>query len=367
MRLGLFAVIVGLLIGPFGADAKTRIKDIAVVQGVRTNQLIGYGLVVGLNGTGDSLRNAPFTTQSVQSMLDRMGVNVRSGGARTRNIAAVVVTAELPPYIGKGSRLDVTVSSIGDATSLAGGSLVLTPLNGADQAVYAVAQGPIAVAGFQGSGRSETLTQGVPTAGRIANGGIVEREVPGQLEDRSALTFELRNPDFTTAVRIADAINVYSKTRYGVHIAREMDLRAISVVRPRGVTAARLVAEIGELQADPDSAARVVIDERSGTVVIGSEVQVSTVAVAYGNLTVRVTDAPRVSQPQPFSRGETVTISDTAVSAREDGGPVAIVRGARLEQLVTGLNRMGLKPSGIIAVLQAIKTAGALHAELVVQ
>jgi flagellar P-ring protein FlgI len=367
MRRVIAAIVCIAALLSIPAGAKTRIKDIVAVQGVRPNQLIGYGLIVGLNGTGDSLRNAPFTSQAVQSMLDRMGVNVRTGGARTRNVAAVVVTAELPAFTGKGSRIDVTVSSLGDATSLAGGSLVLTPLSGADQNIYAVAQGPVAVTGFQSSGKSETVTQGVPTAGRIANGAIVERELSGHFEDQPALTLELRNPDFSTAVRVADAINAFSEQRYGARLARELDVRMISVVRPRGVTAARFVAQIGELHAEPDAPARVVIDERTGTIVMGREVQIATVAVAHGSLTVRVTETPRVSQPAPFASGETVVVQDTAIATNQTGGPVALVRGATLDQLVTGLNRMGLKPNGIIAILQAIKTAGALQAELVVQ
>jgi flagellar P-ring protein precursor FlgI len=206
-------IAAALLLLGVPAAAQTRIKDITSVQGVRANQLVGYGLVIGLNGTGDSLRNSPFTEQSIQSMLDRMGINVRNARARTRNVAAVIVTAELPPFMGSGSRIDVTVSSMGDATSLAGGSLVLTPLMGADNQIYAVAQGPIAVTGFSSGGKSETLTQGVPTTGRIANGALVERESPGQFSDEKVFVLELRNPDFNTAVSVTDAINAYSVTR----------------------------------------------------------------------------------------------------------------------------------------------------------
>lgn len=349
------------------AAAASRIKDIVSVQGVRSNQLVGYGLVIGLNGTGDSLRNAPFTEQSLQAMLDRMGVNARSARARTRNVAAVIVTAELPPFAGKGSRIDVTVSSLGDATSLAGGSLVLTPLTGADEQIYAVAQGPVAVSGFAAAGKAETLTQGVPTTGRVANGALVERAAPGNFADAGMLVLELRSPDFSTAVRIADTINDYTGHKYGMRAAREEDLRTVKLLKPRNITAARFIAEIGDLLTETDAPARVVIDERTGTIVIGRDVQISTVAVAHGNLTVRVTETEKVSQPAPFSRGETVVTPESMVTAEQEGGNIAVVGGTNLQALVSGLNKIGLKPPGIIAILQAIKTAGALQAELVVQ
>jgi flagellar P-ring protein precursor FlgI len=365
MRLLLLALAVCLVSQPARADI--RIKDIVSIQGVRANQLVGYGLVIGLNGTGDSLRNSPFTEQSLQSMLDRMGINVRNAKARTRNVAAVIVTAELPAFIGKGSRVDVTVSSLGDASSLAGGSLVLTPLMAADNQIYAVAQGPLAVSGFSSQGKAESVTQGVPTTGRIPNGGLIEREGPGRFADEKYLVLELRNPDFNTAVKVADAINAYSQQRYGVKVAREDDLRTITLQRPFYVGATRFMAELGELPVRPDMPARVVIDERTGTIVIGKDVKISTVAVAHGNLTVRVTEAPKVSQPLPFARGETVVTPDTSVDVDQPGANLAIVRGTNLNTLVAGLNRIGLKPNGIIAILQAIKSAGALQADLVVQ
>jgi flagellar P-ring protein FlgI len=349
------------------AGAQTRIKDIVSVQGVRANQLIGYGLVIGLNGTGDTLRNSPFTEQSLQSMLDRMGINVRNAKARTRNIAAVIVTAELPSPIGRGSRIDVTVSSLGDATSLAGGSLVLTPLSAADSQIYAVAQGPIAVAGFATGGKAETVTQGVPTTGRISNGALVEREGEHRFGEEKVFVLELRNPDFNTAVGVADAINAFTQQRYGIKAAREDDLRTVTVQRPFFIGAARFMADIGALEVRADAPARVVIDERTGTIVIGKDVQISTVAVAHGSLTVRVTELPKASQPLPFSRGETVVVPETHVMADEKSGNLAIVRGTNLQTLVSGLNKIGLKPTGIIAILQAIKAAGALQADLVVQ
>ncbi len=350
-----------------GSSSGVRIKDITAVQGVRANQLIGYGLVVGLNGTGDSLRNSPFTEQSLQSMLDQMGVNIRNANARTRNIAAVLVTADLPPFAGAGSRIDVTVSSLGDATSLSGGSLVMTPLSGADTAIYAVAQGAVQVSGFGVSGRAESVSQNVPTTGRIPNGALVEREVAGMLDEEGTLVLELRNPDFSTAVRIADAINAFSTERYGRQVAREQDLRSVVLQRPVDVGAARFLAEVGELYTEADGPARVVIDERTGTVVIGSDVQIHTVAVSHGSLTVRITEGAQVSQPEPFSEGETVVVPESFVTVNQEGANLAIMGGTNLETLVRGLNMMGLKPTGIIAIIQAIKTSGALQAELVVQ
>jgi flagellar P-ring protein precursor FlgI len=349
------------------AHAQSRIKDIASLQGVRDNQLVGYGLVVGLNGTGDSLRNSVFTDQSLQSMLDRMGVSVSNGTMRTRNVAAVIVTADVPAFAGRGSRLDVTVSSLGDASSLMGGTLVITPLAGVDGVTYAVAQGQVAVTGFQTVGQAETVTQGVPTAARIANGAIIERELPGRFADLGPMVLELRNPDFKTAVEMVDAVNDYTMRRYGVRSATERDFRSIVLARPAKVSPTRFMAEIGDLTVVPDVPARVVVDARSGTVVIGQDVQISTVAVTHGNLTVRVTETPTVSQPAPFSKGQTTVTPQTRIGVDQDGGPIAVVSGTTLKSLVRGLNQMGLKPTGIIAILQAIKTAGALQADLVVQ
>ena len=359
-----------LLLLPASAAAETggvRVKDITTVAGVRANHLFGYGLVIGLNGTGDGLRNSPFTQQSVQSMLERLGINVRNSQLRSRNIAAVMVTAELPAFVGKGSRIDVSVASLGDATSLAGGTLLMTPLRGGDETIYAVAQGAIAVSGFQAGGRAETVTQGTPTVGRVANGALIEREAPGSFGDGGPTALELRNPDYRTAVELVDAINAFSRKRFGVAVARETDLRSIRLEPPSSISKARFLAEIGDLVVTPDAPARVVIDERTGTIIIGKDVNISTVAVSHGSLNIRVTETPRVSQPAPFSEGRTAVTSDTQVEVSEAGGAVGVLRGARLQDLVAGLNRMGLKPAGIIAVLQAIKTAGALQAELVVQ
>lgn len=359
-------VLAALLIA-LPASAATRLKDITSVQGVRDNQLVGYGLVIGLAATGDSLRNAPFTEQSARSMLQRMGVGVPAGSMRSRNIAAVVVTATLPPFIGRGARIDVTVSSLGDASSLAGGTLVMTPLLAADGKPYAVAQGPVTVTGFQAAGSAETVTQGVPTSGRVPNGALIERELSGDFNSANDLKLQIRNPDFRTATNIADVVNAYATKHYGAAVAEALDLRTVALKRPPAVTATRMMAEIGELLVNADMPARIVIDERTGTIVIGESVKVSPVAVTHGNLTVRVTETPTVSQPNPPSNGQTVVEPSTSIQAKQEGGPFALLSGTSMEKLVSGLNQMGLKPPGIIAILQAIKSAGALQAELVVQ
>lgn len=349
------------------ALANTRIKDIVTLQGVRDNQLIGYGLVIGLQGTGDLLRNSPFTEQALQSMLERMGINVRNSTLRTRNTAAVMVTADIPAFTGTGTRIDVSVSSLGDAQSLKGGTLLITPLMGGDGENYAVAQGPIAVSGFTVAGQAESLTQGVPTAGRIPNGALIERPLPGRFNDIGVLVLELRNPDFNTATRIADAINRYTRQHFKAPTAQVRDQRSVVVQRPAKVNTARFMAAIGNLMITPDTSAKVVVDQRTGTVVIGRDVTISTVALTHGNLTVRVTELPQTSQPAPFSDGETVIEPRTMVSADEQNGHLSIVSGTSLQSLVRGLNQIGLKPTDIISILQTIKTAGALQADLIVQ
>ncbi|WP_310622148.1 flagellar basal body P-ring protein FlgI [Flexibacterium corallicola] len=361
-------ILVAVLSG--SASALVRIKDIAELRGVRDNQLVGYGLVVGLDGTGDTMRNSPFTEQSLQSMLERMGVNVRDSKLRAQNVAAVVVTAELPPFAGNGSRIDVSVGSLGDATSLKGGTLLVTPLLGADGNVYSVAQGSISVSGFTVDGEAASITQGVPTAGVIANGGLVEKTLPERFSRMRNLTFELKNADFKTAIRVTDAINAFTLNRYGKKLAVEKDYRSIEVQRPLGLSAVRFISEIEGLMVQPDTPARVVIDEKSGTVVIGQNVRISTVAVTHGNLTVQIAETPVVSQPSPFTRGgnaETVVVPRTNIEVFEDDGQLQIVEGTDLRTLVRGLNRIGLKPSGIISILQSIKRAGALQATLVVK
>ena len=365
----MFRILLAALLALIAAEAfgAARIKDITSIRGVRENQLIGYGLVIGLAGSGDTLRNSPFTEQSLQSMLNHLGVNVRDAALRTRNVAAVMVTAELPPFIGRGSRIDVTVSSLGDAKSLMGGTLLMTQLQGADAQVYAVAQGGISVSGFAAEGQAESVTQGVATTGRIPNGAIVEQVLPGNFESAEPIVLELRNPDFGTVVAIASVINQYTSAQYGIQAAREENSRQLTLFKPAAISAARFVAEIGELRVTPDSPARVVIDERTGTVVIGANVQISPVAVTHGTLTVRISETPIVSQPEPLSEGQTVVVPRTGVDVEQAEGSLAIVQGADLQMLVRGLNQIGLKPTGIMAILQAIKSAGALQADLVLQ
>jgi flagellar P-ring protein precursor FlgI len=351
-----------------GAVATTRIKDISTIQGVRDNQLLGYGLVIGLQGSGDSMRNAPFTEQALQSMLDRLGVNVTGTSLRVRNVAGVMVTANMPPFASAGSRIDVSISSIGDATSLKGGTLLMTPLNGPDGLVYAVAQGPVAASGVSAGGVAASLTQGVPTEGLISNGALIEREVAGSLDDSGPLVIQLYNPDFKTATLISDVINDFALKRYGGPVARERDLRSVVLDKPPGISATRFIAELGELLVRPDAPARVVINERTGTVVIGQDVQISTVAMTHGTITVQVSESPLASQPGPLSKGgKTVVLPRTSVSAYEPDAHIAVIGGASLQTLVGGLNKIGLKPTDITAILQAIKTAGALQAELIIQ
>lgn len=356
-------------IGGF-ADARgpvSRIKDVADLQSARENQLVGYGLVIGLQGSGDSLRNSPFTEQSIRAMLENLGIASEGGRARARNVAAVIVTANLPPFVRSGSRIDVSVSSMGDAVSLAGGTLIMTPLKAADGDIYAVAQGPVFVSGFDAQGEAEKLTQGVPTAGRVPNGAIVERQVEALLGEQSVLTLQLRNADFSTAVRITDTVNEYARQRFGKRVANEQDSRTIVLRKPDGISTARFFAEIENLPITTDMPARVVVDERTGTIVIGQDVRISRVAISHGALTVRITEMPTVVQPEPFSRGVTAVEPSTTISVDQPDAKVAMLDGPNLETLVQGLNRLGVKPSGIIAILQGIKSAGALQADLVLQ
>jgi flagellar P-ring protein precursor FlgI len=347
--------------GPAGAAS--RIKDLANVEGVRQNQLIGYGLVVGLNGTGDTLNNIPFTKQSLQAMLERLGVNIRGQALRTGNVAAVMVTANLPAFGTQGTRVDVTVSALGDSKSLQGGTLLVTPLLGADGNVYAVAQGSLAVAGFQAEGEAAKIVRGVPTVGRISNGAIIEREIDFALNRLPQLRLALRNADFTTAKRIAAAINDF----IGGAIAEPLDPSTVQITVPKKYpgNVVALLTEIEQLQIEPDLAGKIVIDERSGIIVMGRDVRVSTVAVAQGNLTVTVTETPQVSQPAPFSRGRTRVVPRTQVGVSEDGKKLAVVQdGMSLQQLVDGLNALGIGPRDMIAILQAIKAAGAIQADI---
>ena len=352
---------------PANSGPLSRIKDIAVLQSARDNQLVGYGLVIGLQGSGDSLRNSPYTEQSIRAMLENLGIAMEGGRARAKNVAAVIVTANLPAFVESGARIDVSVSSLGDASSLNGGTLVMTPMKAADGQIYAVAQGSVFVTGFSAKGQAETLTQGVPTSGRIPNGAIVERQVASSFEDLGTMTLQLRNADFSTAVMITDVINAYAHDRFGKKVASEQDARTVILHKPQGISAARFVAELENLIIESDTPARVVVDERTGTIVIGQDVRISKVAISHGTLTVRITEMPKIVQPEPFSKGETAVEPYTEIQADQPDARVAVIDGPDLETLVSGLNRLGVKPDGIIAILQGIKSAGALQAELVLQ
>ena len=349
------------------SQSNARVKDIASLQAGRENQLIGYGLVVGLQGSGDSMRSSPFTEQSMRAMLQNLGISMQGNQSGSKNVAAVMVTANLPPFASPGSRLDVNVSSLGDASSLRGGTLIMTSMSGADGQIYAVAQGSVIVSGFNAEGQAAQLTQGVTTAGRVPSGAIIERELPSQFKDSVNLVLQLRNPDFSTSTRIADAINGYARTAFGEPIAEARDSQVVFIQKPRSADLTRLMASIENLAVETDTPAKVVINERTGTIVIGADVRISQVAVSYGTLTVQVTETPQVIQPEPFSRGQTAVQPQTDIAAQATGGPVAILNGPNLRSLVAGLNNIGVKPDGIIAILQGIKSAGALQAELVLQ
>ncbi|MBL6076634.1 flagellar basal body P-ring protein FlgI [Belnapia sp. T18] len=351
-----------LLAGPAAAQS-VRIKDIADVEGVRDNQLVGYGLVVGLPGTGDRLRTAIFTRQSLIGMLERLGVNTRDNEARldTRNVAAVMVTANLPAFARPGSRIDISVSALGDATNLQGGTLVVTPLLGADGEVYAVAQGAVATGAVAARGAASSIQRGVPTSARIASGAIVEREIPYSLAGRPNIRLSLRNPDMTTARRIAAAIN--QSTGSTSAVATDPRTVALAMV---GRDPVGFLAQIEQLRVEPDQVARVVIEEASGTIVMGANVRVSTVAIAQGNLTIRITETPQVAQPNPLAGGETVVVPRTNIEVDDQAQRrVGLLSGGvSLQELVRGLNALGVGPRDLISILQSVKAAGALQAEM---
>ena len=351
-----------MMAGAGAADAQSRIKDIASVEGVRSNQLVGYGLVVGLNGTGDSLRNAPFTRQSLEGMTERLGVNIRGANANTKNTAAVLVTAELPPFSTPGARIDVGVASLGDAKSLLGGTLIVTSLQGADGQVYAVAQGSVQTGSVSGSGGSgSSVTRGVPTAGRIASGATVEAETGFNLDGMAEVRLTLRNPDFTTAQRVAAAIN---QTYPGTALAENGSVVALRAPAQFGM--AGFISRVENLPVAVDTPAKVIIDEVNGVIVMGESVRVSTVAIAQGNLTISVQESPQVVQPAPFSQGQTAVVPQSDVTVEEQlGREMRIVNGSTsLATLVNGLNALGVSPRDMISILQAIKAAGALQAEI---
>lgn len=348
------------------AHAEARLKDIVAFEGVRENMLMGYGLVVGLNGTGDKLKNSAFTEQSLIAFLERQGVNTRGTELKTQNVAAVTITATLPPFARTGGKVDVSVSAMGDAKNLAGGILLATPLYGADGEVYAVAQGSVAIAGFKAQGEATTITKGVPTSGFIANGGIVERETDFVLNKMQEMKLSLRNPDISTAQHVSDVINEH----VGPGIANVSDpgtvVLAIPDVYRNNVT--QLLADIEKLPVETDQVARIIVDEASGTIVMGENVSIDTVAVAQGNLVVKIEEKPAVSQPNPLAPEGTqaVVTPQTEITVNEKpGNRMAVLkRGASLKDLVAGLNALGVSPRDLITILQTIKAAGALQAEI---
>lgn len=354
-----------LLLAPV-ADAfaaAARIKDIVDFEGVRENQLVGYGLVVGLNGTGDSLNNSPFTKQSLQSMLERLGVNTAGENVRTANVAAVMVTANLPPFGTQGSRIDVSVAALGDADSLQGGTLLVTPLVGADGEVYAIAQGPVVINGFKAEGDAATIISGVPTTGRISSGALIEREIDFHLGSQTSLRLALRNPDLTTARRIALAVNDF----IGAPTATPEDPSTVRLTLPHGFNGniVDLLTDIEQLMVETDQPAKIVIDENSGIIVMGKDVRVSSVAVAQSNLTVTIAENPTIVQPNPLSLGQTAVEPNTALNANLSETAMQVVNeSVTLQELVDGLNALGIGPRDLIAILQAIKATGALQAEI---
>ncbi|MEA2767635.1 MAG: flagellar P-ring protein FlgI [Acetobacteraceae bacterium] len=354
-----------LLLAVFPAKADVRIKDIADVEGVRQNQLIGYGLVVGLNGTGDKLNNNVFTRESLIGMLERLGVNTRDQvtSLSTKNIAAVMVTTQLPAFARSGSRIDIAISALGDATNLTGGTLLVTPLLAADGEVYAVGQGTLSTGAIAARGAAASVTRGVPTSARITNGATVEKDVPFRLDKGNGLWLALRNPDLTTAQRIATAIN----QKVGA-IAKVTDPRTVRLDLTNR-DAIETLASVENLRVEPDSAAIVVIDEASGTIVMGANVRISTVAIAQGNLTIRVTETPEVSQPGPFSAGATAVVprTDIQIDEQRDKKLGVLTTGVTLRELVASLNALGVGPRDLISILQSIKAAGALQADLEVR
>ncbi len=364
-KTAIFTVIT-LLMSFYSPEAlsSSRIKDIADFEGIRENQLVGYGLVVGLNGTGDNIKSINFAKESLISLLDQVGINSRDGQLKSKNVAAVMVTASLPPFGRQGSRIDVMVSALGDAKNLQGGTLIATPLVAANGEVYAVAQGQVASGAVSARGATQSVTKGVPTSGRIPNGAIIENEVDFSLESMKTIRLALRNPDFTTARRVSDAINAL----LGIDTAQAIDPTTISVDIPSSYDGkiVDLMTKIEQLRVQPDQLAKVVIDESSGIVVIGKDVKINKLAIAQGNLTIKISEVPFVSQPLPFSNGETVVETTTAIDINEDvQSRLAVLEtGVNLQELVDGLNALGVTPRDLISILQAIKASGALQADI---
>ena len=364
----LFLVLLFYLPAATAVAGEARIKDLVEFDGVRGNDLVGYGLVVGLNGSGDGLRNAPFTEEALTNLLERLGINVTGEQFRPTNVAAALVTAVLPPFARTGAKIDVTVSAIGDADSLLGGTLIMTPLTAADGQIYAVAQGSVIAGGASVEGEAASVTEGVPTSGVIPSGARVEREIAFDFKDLHVMRLALRNPDFTTAARIEAAIN----RRVPGHIAHMIDSGTVRLgVRQRGLPSLpRLISIIENIEVQPDQRARVVVDQRSGTIVLGTDVRISRVAVTQGSLTLRVQEAPVALQQNPFAPdGAPIILPRTQASLDQGGGSglTLVDDSVSLREVIEGLNALGVSPREMIDILKAIKAAGALHAEFLVQ
>ena len=365
--LQLICVILTLVLPTIAAANPIRIKDLVEFDGVRSNDLVGYGLVVGLNGTGDGLRNSPFTEDILGNVLERLGVNVTGEQFRPNNVAAVLVTGSLPPFARAGSALDVTVSAIGDANSLLGGTLIMTPMKAADGDIYAVAQGTIIAGGAAAAGDGAAVIQGVPTSGVIPSGATIEREVAFEFSALTTVRMALRTPDFTTAGRIERAINAEFANAVAVMLDAgtvELNIHATRMRSP-----AHALGRVENILVEPERRARVVVDQRSSTIVMGEDVRISRVAVSQGNLTLRIQEAPLVAQPNPFADGETVVVPRTDVDIIEEPGIglAEISGGTSLSEVVAGLNALGVAPRDMIDILKSIKASGALHAEFIVR
>lgn len=368
MLIRMLAFFVTFLLLPSVSSATPiRIKDLVEFDGVRGNDLIGYGLVVGLNGTGDGIRNAPFTEEIMINILERLGVNITGEQFRPKNVAAVFVTAHLPAFARAGGRIDVTVSAIGDAKSLLGGTLIMTPLNAADGKIYAVSQGTIIAGGAVAEGDAGSVVQGVPTSGVIPAGAYVEREIDFDFSSLTQIRLALRSPDFTTAERIERAIN----KSFGRSVARMLDAGTVQldIKATRQESSAHAISRIENVLVEPQRKARVVVDQHSGTIVLGDDVRISRVAVSQGNLTLSIKETPIVVQPNPFSSGQSVIVPRTSASIQEEPGVglAEIQEGTSLTEVVAGLNALGVSPRDMIDILKSIKAAGALHAEFIVR
>ena len=347
-----------------GTCLATRIKDIASIAGVRNNQLVGYGLIVGLAGSGDSA-STRFTVQSLANMMERMGLTVNPNTVKVANVAAVMVTAQLPPFAKTGNSLDVLISSTGDAKSLVGGTLLMTPLKGADGQVYAVAQGPIMVGALAFGGKAAKVQSNHPTVGRIPGGAIIERQLPDAMPQGDVLVYQLRDPDFTTVARMSSVVNGH----FGGGTALPVDGSSLKITIPDGhqIDKVSFIASLESLELRPDSLARIVMNERTGTIVMGEDVRLSTIAVAQGNLSLLISESALVSQPNPFGKGETAVVPQTSITVKEDKSELVVLsKGVSIGDVARALNAIGATPRDLIAIFQAIKAAGALHAELVV-